>query len=142
MAETKLKELCKQLGVPAPRYEPPPMVHPIDEGLLGEKAAPMTSKELEEGPAKEDEPGISGTTQKIMPTLVTKEIKQEQDVKPMLPLRLGLLSDTMLDAVGAYGDKDCRITRIKRGRDPFYDLTKDDEELKEAFCKCRGRRST
>ena len=45
LAEVKLKELCKQLGVPAPRYEPPPMVHPIDEGILGEKATPMTSKE-------------------------------------------------------------------------------------------------
>ena len=37
LAETKLKELCKQLGVPAPRYEPPPMVHPVDEGILGVK---------------------------------------------------------------------------------------------------------
>ena len=36
LAETKLKELCKQLGVPAPRYEPLPMVHPMDEGILGE----------------------------------------------------------------------------------------------------------
>ena len=38
LAETKLKELCKQLGVPAPRYEPPPMVHPMDEGILGGKS--------------------------------------------------------------------------------------------------------
>ena len=38
LAEVKLKELCKQLRVPAPRYEPPSMVHPIDEGILGEKA--------------------------------------------------------------------------------------------------------
>ena len=39
LAEVKLKELCKQLGVSAPRCEPPPMVHPIDEGILGEKAS-------------------------------------------------------------------------------------------------------
>ena len=44
-AEVKLKELCEQLGVPAPRYEPPSMVHPIDEGILGEKAVPMSGKE-------------------------------------------------------------------------------------------------
>ena len=27
------------------------------------------------------------------------------------------------------------VTRIKRGRDPFYDLTQDDEELKQAFAE-------
>ena len=43
LAETKLKELCEQLGVPTPWYEPPPMVHPVDEGILGEKAVPMSS---------------------------------------------------------------------------------------------------
>ena len=32
LAETKLKELCRQLGVPAPRYEPPSMIHPVDTG--------------------------------------------------------------------------------------------------------------
>ena len=32
-------------------------------------------------------------------------------------------------------DEDCMVTRIKRGRDPFYDLTQDDEELKEAFAE-------
>ena len=30
LAEVKLRELCKQLGIPALRYEPPPMVHPIE----------------------------------------------------------------------------------------------------------------
>ena len=59
-----------------------------------------------------------------------KDITQEQEVKPKL--HLGLLSDTILNAMGQ-GDDDCMVTRIKRGRDPFYDLTKDDEELKEAF---------
>ena len=31
------------------------------------------------------------------------------------------------------GDKDCMVTCIKTGRDPFYDRTQDDEDLKEAF---------
>ena len=44
LAEVKLKELCKQLGVLALRYEPLPMVHPIDEGILGEKAAPCPAR--------------------------------------------------------------------------------------------------
>ena len=56
------------------------------------------------------------------------EIKKE--VKPQVQPRL--LSDTILDAMGS-GDDKCRVTRIKRGRDPFYHLTQDDEELKQAF---------
>ena len=70
LAEVKLKELCKQLGVPALRYEPPSMVHPIDEGILGEKAAPMSGKESHEGPVKEDQPSTSKAVRKIIPTLV------------------------------------------------------------------------
>ena len=56
----------------------------------------------------------------------------KREVKPQVQLRL--LSDTILDAMGP-GDEDCMVTRIKRRRDPFYDLTQDDEELKEAFAK-------
>ena len=130
LAEVKLKELCKQLGVPAPRYEPPPMVHPMDEGILGEKAVPMSGEESHEGPVREDQPSTSKVVRKIIPTLVTTEVKRE--VKPQVQLRL--LSDTILDAMSP-GDEDCMVTRIKRGRDPFYDLTQDDEELKEAFAK-------
>ena len=106
------------------------MVHPIDEGILGEKAAPMSGKESHEGPVKEDQPSTSKAVRKIIPTLVTTEVKRE--VKPQVQPRL--LSDTILDAMGP-GDEDCMVTRIKRGRDPFYDLTQDDEELKEAFTK-------
>ena len=130
LAEVKLKELCKQLGVSAPQYEPLPMVHPIDEGILGEKAVPMSGEESHEGPMKEDQPNTSKAVQRIIPTLVMTEVKRE--VKPQVQLRL--LSDTILDAMGP-GDEDCMVTRIKRGRDPFYDLTQDDEELKEAFSK-------
>ena len=130
LAEVKLKELCKQLGVPAPRYEPPPMVHPMDEGILGEKAVPMSGEETHEGPVKEDQPSTSKVVRKIIPTLVTTEVKKE--VKPQVQPRL--LSDMILDAMGP-GDEDCMVTRIKRGRDPFYDLTQDDEELKQAFAE-------
>ena len=130
LAETKLKELCKQLGVPAPRYEPPSMVHPMDEGILGEKAVPMSGEETHEEPVKEDQPSTSKAVRKIIPTLVTTEVKKE--VKPQVQPRL--LSDTILDAMGP-GDEECMVTRIKRGRDPFYDLTQDDEELKQAFAE-------
>ena len=96
LAEVKLKELCKQLAVPAPRYEPPPMVHPIDEGILGEKAVPMFGEESHEGPVKEDQPSTSKVVRKIVPTLVTTEVKKE--VKPQVQLRL--LLDTN---IGRYG---------------------------------------
>ena len=106
------------------------MVHPMDEGILGEKAVPMSGKESHEGSVKEDQPSTSKAVRKIIPTLVTTEVKKE--VKPQVQPRL--LSDTILDAMGP-GDEECMVTRIKRGRDPFYDLTQDDEELKQAFAE-------
>ena len=81
------------------------MVHPIDEGILGEKAAPMTGEELHEEPVREGQPSTSEAVRKIVPTLVTTEVKRE--VKPQVHLRL--LSDTILDAMGP-GDKDCMVT--------------------------------
>ena len=105
LAETKLKELCKQLGVPAPRYEPPPMVHPVDEGILGEKAVPMSGVETREELVKEDQLSTSKAVQKIVPMLVTTEVKKE--VKPQVQPRL--LSDTILDAMGP-GDEECMVT--------------------------------
>ena len=105
LAEVKLKELCKQLGVPAPRCEPPSMVHPIDEGILGEKAASMSGKESHEEPVRKGQPSMSKAVRKIILTLVTTEVKRE--VKPHV--QLGLLSDTILDAMGP-GDEDCMVT--------------------------------
>ena len=105
LAEVKLKELCKQLGVPAPQYEPLPMVHPMDEGILGEKAVPMSGEESHEGPVKDDQPSTSKVVRKIIPTLVTTEVKKE--VKPQVQPRL--LSDTILDAMGP-GDEECMVT--------------------------------
>ena len=130
LAETKLKELFEQLGVPAPRYEPPPMVHPVDEGILGDKVVPMSSVETCEELVKEDQLSTSKTVRRVVPTLVTTEVKKE--VKPQVQPRL--LSDTILDAMGP-GDEECMVTRIKRGRDPFYDLTQDDEDLQQAFAE-------
>ena len=72
LAETKLKELCKQLGVPAPRYEPLPMVHPVDEGILGEKAVPMSGERTHEESVQEDRPSTSKAVRKIIPTLVDR----------------------------------------------------------------------
>ena len=105
LAEVKLKELCEELGVPAPRYEPPSMVHPIDEGILGEKAVPVSGEELHEGPVGKDQPSTSKAVRKIIPTLVTTEVKRE--VKPQVQPRL--LSDMILDAMGP-GDEDCMVT--------------------------------
>ena len=130
LAETKLKELCEQLGVPTPRYGPPPMIHPIDEGLLGEEAVPMSSMKSRTEQMKEDQPSTSRTVRRVVPTLITTEVKKE--IKPQVQPRL--LSDTMLDALGS-GEEDCLVMRIKRGRDPFYDLTQDDEELQQAFAE-------
>ena len=72
LAEVKLKELCKQLGVPVPQYEPLPMVHPIDEGILGEKAVPMSGEKSHEGPVEENQPSTSKAVWKIIPTLVMR----------------------------------------------------------------------
>ena len=106
------------------------MVHPVDEGILGEKAVPMSGVETHEELVKEDQPSTSKAVRKIVPTLVTTEVKKE--VKPQVQPRL--LSDTILDAMGP-GDEECMVTQIKRGQDPFYDLTQDDEELKQAFAE-------
>ena len=81
------------------------MVHPIDEGILGEKAEPMSGEELHEGPVKEDQPSTSKAVRKIIPTLVMTEVKRE--VKPQVQSML--LSDTILDAMSP-GDEDCMVT--------------------------------
>ena len=81
------------------------MVHPIDKGILGEKAAPMTGKELHKELVREGQPSTSEAVRKIVPTLVTTEVMRE--VKPQV--HLGLLSDTILNAMGL-GDEDCMVT--------------------------------
>ena len=65
----------------------------------------MSGKESHEEPVKEGQLSTSGAVQKIILTLVTTEVKRE--VKPQV--QLGLLSDTILDAMGP-GDEDCMVT--------------------------------
>ena len=78
---------------------------PIDEGVLGEKAVPMSGEETHEESVREDQPSTSKAVRKIIPTLVTTEVKKE--VKPQVQPRL--LSDTILDAMGP-GDEECMVT--------------------------------
>ena len=79
LAEARLKELCKQLGVPMPRREVVPMVHPIDEGLLGKAAAPMTPEQLAEATKAaqvvmpSEIPGVSKI--QLVPVPMTEDIK-------------------------------------------------------------------
>ena len=127
-----MKELCKELGIPCPigydRDQPrPAMVHPIDEGILGAEAVPMTTDDVD---PKEKTPqsSTSGGTTTEGPVTVKTE-----DVKPPRQMATQFLGDSMLRAMEGTGDEDCTIVRIKRGRDPFYDLTKDDDKLHEAI---------
>ena len=59
-------------------------------------------------------------------------IKIKGDIKPKPLLATQYLSDTMLQAMEGEGDNTLQIIRVKRGRDPCYDLTKNDGDLKEA----------
>ena len=131
LAEERMKELCRELGIPCPLPKPaerPPMQHPIDEGLLGATAPPMTtSTEGMEIDASE-QPSTSATDTASV-TVKTENI----DVKPPRRMATQYLGDAMLRAMENTGDEDCTVVRIKRGRDPFYDLTKDDEELDAAM---------
>ena len=52
------------------------MVHPMDEGILREKAVPMSGEESHEGSVKEDQPSTSRAVHKIIPTLVMTEVKE------------------------------------------------------------------
>ena len=69
-----------------------------------------------------------------MPRRITPvQVKSEVDVKPRPLLATQYLPDTMLKAMEGEGDELLQILRVFCGQDPLYDLTKDDDELKEAF---------
>ena len=131
LAEARLKELSKQLGVPVARREVVPMVHPIDEGLLGKAAAPMMPEQLAKATkaaqvvTPSEIPGVS----KIQPV----PVPMTEDIKPVPILATQLMTDTMLKVMEGVGDESCRIIRVTRGRDPNYDLAKGDQELEEAL---------
>ena len=125
LAEERMRELCKELRIPCPlpqSAERPPMQHPIDEGLLGATAPPMTTSTERMDIETSEQPSTSATDG----TTVT--VKTE-DIKPPRRMATQYLGDAMLRAMENTGDEDCTVLRIKRGPDPFYDLTKDDEEL-------------
>ena len=137
LAEAKLKELCKQLNIPVPVIPPSPIIHPIDEALLGDKATPITPME-----GHEKEKGSENIAQRQQETYLTGEgpsrrigpvkMELEGDIKPKQLLSTQYLPDTMLQAMEGQVDDELEVIHIKRGRDPFYDLTKGDEDLKEA----------
>ena len=60
-------------------------------------------------------------------------VKSEGDIKPRPMLTTQYLPDTMLKAMEGEGDEPLQILRVFCGWDLLYDLTKDDDELKEAF---------
>ena len=65
--------------------------------------------------------------------IVPMQVKSEGDVKLWPMLATQYLPDMMLKAMEGEGDESLQILRVFHGRDPLYYLTKDDEELKEAF---------
>ena len=66
---------------------------------------------------------------RIIPT----QIKNEKDIKPWQMLATQYLPDMMLKAMEGEGDESLQILRVFCGQNPLYDLTKDDDQLKEAF---------
>ena len=57
---------------------------------------------------------------------------KQEDVKPRQLLAMQYLPDIKLQAMEGEGDDSLRIIRVVKRRDPCYDLTKDDDEIKEA----------
>ena len=134
LAELRLKELCRKMGLPLPKKPVPPMIHPIDEGLMGTEAATPMSAGLTTEKIREQQE-ITGTDQpgvkRIRPVAVPSEA--DIDVKPSLMMPFQLMSDATLKAMEGAGDESCRIIKVTRGRDPNYDLAKGDQELEEAL---------
>ena len=100
LAELRLKELCRKLGLPLPKKPVPPMIHPIDEGLVGKEAAtPMTTEHSAEKIRTQQE--VTETDQpkikRIRPVPVPPEA--EPDVKPALIMPFQLMSDATLKAM-------------------------------------------
>ena len=135
LLEVRLKEICQKLNIPLPAIIAPQAIHPVDETLLGketksteeseEDATRMASTLETQKETKLEE--SAGPSCKITPVLVKQE-----DVKPRQLLAMQYLPDIKLQAMEGEGDDSWRIIRVVKGRDPCYDLTKDDDEIKEA----------
>ena len=133
LLEARLKEICQKLNIPIPAIVAPLAVHPVDEALLGKEVIPLersvedttqASSILEAQKETTLEEG-AGPSCKITPV----PVKQE-DIKPRQLLATQYLPDIKLRAMEGEGDDSLRIIRVIKGRDPCYDLTRDDEELK------------
>ena len=135
--EAKLKDICKQLNIPVPIIPTPPAMHQTEEAPSGSEAQPVTMVKgtLEEmGPTKVKAMTFKATPSARTPRRITPvQIKSKVDVKPCQLLATQYLLDTMLKAMEREGDESLQILQVFRGCDPLYDLTKDDDELKEAF---------
>ena len=135
--EAKLKDVCRQLNIPVPLMTtPPPMVFtegiPLESKTQTSKKASTTqgdSKSAEAEDITAQTISSAGVPRRIKPM----QVKSEEDVKPWQMLATQYLPDTMLKAMEGEGDKLLQILRVSHGRDPLYDLTKDNDELKEAF---------
>ena len=135
LLEVRLKEICQKLNIPLPAIIAPLAVHPVDESLLGKEAillersvedTTQVSSILEAQKEMTLEEG-AGPSCKITPV----PVKQE-DIKLRQLLVTQYLPDIKLQAMEGEGDDSLRIIRVIKGRDPCYDLTRDDEELKGA----------
>ena len=136
-AEAKLKDICRQLNIPVPLTAvPSSVVFPTDSSPRSEIQV-LKETTLTQGDPKTAQAEIKSaeaTASKGEPRRITPmQVKSEGDVKPQPMLTTQYLPDTMLKAMEGEGDKSLQILRVFCGRDPLYDLTKDDEELKEAF---------
>ena len=134
-AEVKLKDACRQLNIPVPLTA----VSYSVVLLTGSSSKSKSQKEttIAQGDPKTTQAEMEtaeatlskGEPRRIMPM----QVKSEGDVKPRSMLATQYLPDTMLKAMEGEGDESLQILKVFHGRDPLYDLTKDDEQLKEAF---------
>ena len=137
MDEQRLRDLCKKMGLPMPELPQrpaPPMTHPVDESILGARATLITPVEkLPEPSTSQKETTTEGGKRRIIPVQVPATVKTEVDMKPIPVFATRRLSQGILDSMIEEENEDCTITRIKRGKEPLYDLTGEDMDLERAI---------
>ena len=136
-AEAKLKDICRQLNIPVPLTAVSSSVVLLTESSSGsESQVPKETTATQGNPktAQAEMETAEATSSKGEPRqIMPMQVKSEGDVKPQPMLATQYLPDTMLKAMEGEGDESLQILRVFHGRDPLYDLTKDNKELKEAF---------
>ena len=136
-AEAKLKDICRQLNIPVPLTAVSSSVVLPTKSSSGSESQVPKETTITQGDSKTAQAEMEtaeatsskGGPRRIMPM----QVKSEGDVKLRPMLATQYLPDTMLKAMEGEGDESLQILRVFCGQDPLYDLTKDDEELKEAF---------